>query len=142
MPKTIIIGAGIAGIATAIRLSAQGHEVQVLEANTYPGGKLSSFEKDGYRFDAGPSLFTLPHLVTELFDLCGEDATEHFRFTKQAHACHYFWNDGTSFEMPGDKEKIALAISQQFNEPSKQVQDYLDKSTLKYESTKSIFLEK
>jgi diapolycopene oxygenase len=142
MSKTIIIGAGIAGIATAIRLSVKGHQVQVLEANSYPGGKLSSFTQEGYRFDAGPSLFTLPHLVTELFELCGEDASAHFKYTKQAHACHYFWNDGTTFEMPGDKEKIAPAISKQFGTPVKQVQAYLDRSAMKYESTKSIFLEK
>lgn len=142
MSKTIIIGAGIAGIATAIRLSVKGHQVQVLEANSYPGGKLSSFTQEGYRFDAGPSLFTLPHLVTELFELCGEDASAHFKYTKQAHACHYFWNDGTTFEMPGDKEKIAPAISKQFGTPVTQVQAYLDRSAMKYESTKSIFLEK
>ncbi|MBC7586835.1 MAG: oleate hydratase, partial [Chitinophagaceae bacterium] len=57
-PKAIIVGAGIAGLASAIRLSLQGFQVEIFEKNNYPGGKLSHFEKEGYQFDAGPSLFT------------------------------------------------------------------------------------
>ena len=67
--KVVIIGAGIAGIATAIRLTAKGYKVEVFEANDYPGGKLSAFSLEQYRFDAGPSLFTMPHYVDELFEL-------------------------------------------------------------------------
>jgi len=61
--KVIIIGSGIAGLASAIRLACAGHQVTVFEANAYPGGKLSEIYSDGFRFDAGPSLFTLPQLV-------------------------------------------------------------------------------
>ena len=67
MNKVIIIGAGIAGLATAIRLRNKGYNVEVFEANSYTGGKISSFNISQYRFDAGPSLFTLPHLVDDLF---------------------------------------------------------------------------
>ena len=52
-----IIGSGIAGLASAIRLAVQGYQVTVFEKNSYPGGKLSWFAKEGYAFDAGPSLF-------------------------------------------------------------------------------------
>jgi phytoene dehydrogenase-like protein len=58
--KAVIIGAGIAGIVTAIRLAVKGYVVEVYEANSYPGGKLAEIEQHGYRFDAGPSLFTMP----------------------------------------------------------------------------------
>ncbi|MDD4087681.1 MAG: oleate hydratase, partial [Bacteroidales bacterium] len=67
--QAVIIGAGIAGIASAIRLSVKGYQVTVFEANDYAGGKLTAFEQDGYRFDAGPSLFTMPHYVDALFAL-------------------------------------------------------------------------
>ena len=53
--EAIIIGAGVGGMATAIRLKLQGYDVQVFEKNDYPGGKLSHFETNGFRFDAGPS---------------------------------------------------------------------------------------
>lgn len=55
--KIAIIGAGIGGIATAIRLANKGHEVEVFEANKYPGGKLSEFQQGEYRFDAGRFTF-------------------------------------------------------------------------------------
>ena len=58
--KAIIIGAGIGGMATAIRLAVQGFSVEVYEKNNFPGGKLSAFEMSGFKFDAGPSLFTQP----------------------------------------------------------------------------------
>jgi phytoene dehydrogenase-like protein len=64
--KAVVIGSGVAGLASAIRLRCQGLEVHVFEANAYPGGKLSEFSLDGYRFEAGPSLFTLPYLVDDL----------------------------------------------------------------------------
>ena len=67
----VVIGSGIAGMAAAIRLSLQGFRVQVFERNAHPGGKLSLIEKDGFRFDAGPSLFTQPHHLTELFEMAG-----------------------------------------------------------------------
>ena len=78
MRTCIVIGSGIAGIASSIRLSKLGYGVTVYEANNYPGGKLSSFQQGDYRFDAGPSLFTMPMFVDELFELCGENPRDHF----------------------------------------------------------------
>ena len=67
--KVAIIGSGIGGICSAIRLKNQGFDVNVYEKNNYPGGKLSTFKLGDFRFDAGPSLFTMPHLVDELFTI-------------------------------------------------------------------------
>ena len=71
--KAIVIGSGVAGIATAIRLAAQGFEVIVFERNDYPGGKLYNFQLNGFHFDAGPSLFTQPQNIAELFELSNEN---------------------------------------------------------------------
>ena len=68
MKKVLIIGSGIAGIASALRLRKKGYNVIVFETNDYIGGKLTTIENDGYRWDAGPSLFTMPHLVDELLN--------------------------------------------------------------------------
>ena len=69
LPKTTIIGAGIAGLAAAVRLAVAGHKVTVFEANEGPGGKLSQFSMGDYRFDFGPSLLTMPQYIDELFKL-------------------------------------------------------------------------
>ena len=75
-----IIGAGIAGLASAVRMAVRGYEVEVFEANTYPGGKLSQFDLQDYRFDAGPSLFTMPQYVDDLFRLAGEEPLDYFQY--------------------------------------------------------------
>lgn len=142
MSKAVIVGAGIAGIATGIRLAAKGYEVQIFESNSYPGGKLSSFEKEGFRFDAGPSLFTLPQLVTELFDLCGEHASDSFAYQKKEIICNYFWKDGTRFSMPADLDEAVRSISKSFVEDSDSVRKYLARGANKYDSTRSVFLER
>ena len=58
----VIIGAGVGGLAAAVRLSASGYKVTVAESNSYVGGKLTEKKIGNYRFDLGPSVFTLPDL--------------------------------------------------------------------------------
>ena len=65
MKKIAIIGSGVAGLASGVRLALKGYKVHIFEQNKYPGGKLASFKLKGYRFDAGPSLFTMPHFISE-----------------------------------------------------------------------------
>lgn len=137
-----IVGAGIAGIATAIRLSAQGHQVTVFEANTYPGGKLSAFEQEGYRFDAGPSLFTMPHYVEALFRLAGEDPAVYFKYQRMETACCYAWPDGTRLRAWGDSARFAAEVTQQLGVPAQKVQQYLRTSQTKHRLAGHIFLEK
>ena len=69
MSRVVVIGAGVGGLAAAIRLAAAGHDVEVHERNATPGGKLAVRERDGFRFDTGPSLLTLPQVFTDLADL-------------------------------------------------------------------------
>ena len=67
MQRAAVIGAGIAGLASALRLRHKGYQVTVFEKNDYAGGKLHAIEQDSFRFDLGPSLFTLPQLVDEKY---------------------------------------------------------------------------
>ncbi len=142
MSKALIIGSGIAGIAAAIRLRHKGYEVHVYEANKYPGGKLTSFTNGSFRFDAGPSLFTLPHLVTELFDLFDEDYQDYFSYKRMDTICNYFWEDGTQFSMSAQADQRIEDIHQAFNEPKEAIRKYLSIGKLKYELTAPIFIEK
>jgi diapolycopene oxygenase len=142
-PKNIIIiGSGIAGIAAAIRLKSTGHNVTVYETNNYPGGKLTSFSKDGYRFDMGPSLFTMPQFVEQLFEVAQRPIETYFQYKKKAIICNYFYEDGTTFSALADETEFANAASQTFNVDKSAILDYFKASKKKYDLTSSLFLEK
>ena len=85
--KVVIVGAGIAGIAAAIRMAVKGYAVDIYEANPTPGGKLAEVRGNGFRFDAGPSLFTMPQYVDELFTLAGKDPKAYFNYVKPETVC-------------------------------------------------------
>ena len=140
--KVAIIGSGIAGIATSIRLKAKGFDVTVYEKNSFPGGKLSSFKLGEFRFDAGPSLFTMPQYVDELFEISGENPKEHFKYKKKKIACKYFWEDESIFNAYSDKEKFYDECENKFNVERKQIKKYLNRAKKKFDLTRKIFLEK
>lgn len=142
MKKAGIIGAGIAGIATAIRLANKGYAVEVFEANNYVGGKLSEIRLGDYRFDAGPSLFTMPHLVEELFQISKKNVQEYFEYTPLEIVCKYFYEDGTMLEAYADKQKFAEEVEQKLGEPRETILKYLAKSAKKYEITENLFLKR
>jgi phytoene desaturase len=139
--KAFIIGAGIAGIATAIRLAVKGYAVEVFEANSYAGGKLSEFEQEGFRFDAGPSLFTMPQYVDDLFRLAGKNPKDYFNYQKLDVVCHYFYPDGTHFKAFADEQQFADEVKGQTGEPVLSTQKYYQNSRRIYDITNHVFLE-
>lgn len=142
MKQVIVIGAGIAGIASAIRMASKGFDVTVLESNSYPGGKLSEFQLGGYRFDAGPSLFTLPEQVEELFRLAGKNPSDYFQYTKLPVACHYFWEDGKRVKAYADLDKFAEEVELQLGEPKENIHQALHKSAYIYEHLAPLFMHR
>lgn len=144
--QAAIIGAGIAGIASAIRLAVRGYTVEVFEANAYPGGKLSTFDLAGadgaYRFDAGPSLFTMPHLVDELFTLAGKNPVDYFEYLRLDETCRYFWDDNTRLTAWADQDRFARETETIFNEPADHLRAHLRDSARKYDVTEKLFLHR
>ena len=140
--KAIIIGSGIAGIAAAIRLAVKGYEVEVFEANSYPGGKLSEIEIGGYRFDAGPSLFTLPEQVEELFRLAGKNPGDYFVYEKLDVTCQYFWEDGTRLKAYADLRQFAEEVQAKLGEPAASIGEALQRSAIMYDSLAPLFMHR
>ena len=138
--KAVIIGSGVAGLASAIRLSVQGVTVTVFEKNNYPGGKLSHFEKDGFHFDAGPSLFTQPQNIEELFLLAGENMADYFQYEQVPLACKYFYEDGTIINAFTDAKKLGTELAAKLGEDAGSVEEYLLQSKKLYKNVGSIFL--
>lgn len=137
-----IIGSGIGGLSAAIRLRNKGHDVNVFEKNNIPGGKLSTFKLGEFRFDAGPSLFTMPGLVDELFEICNENPRDYFNYKKKDIHCKYHWDDGTKFIAYSNKLKFINEIIKKFNVDEDVIRKYLKKAEKKYNLTEKIFLKK
>lgn len=94
----VIVGGGLGGLAAAIRLQHAGHQVRIVEKNERVGGKMNLVEADGYRFDTGPSLFTMPWVVRDLFRSVGRDADAVLDIQPVDPVCRYRWPDGTRFD--------------------------------------------
>ncbi len=139
--KAVIIGSGIAGIATSIRLASAGYAVTVFEKNSYPGGKLSAFEQNGFLFDAGPSLFTQPQYVQELFDVANVDMAPYFSYSKSDVTCQYFFADGKKVTGYAEKEKFADELATQFQEDKNKTLQYLQHSKTAFENIGTLFTQ-
>ncbi len=92
--QILVVGAGLGGLAAAIRLARAGHEVEVWEKNAAPGGKLKALQQEGFTWGTGPSLLTMPYVLRELFAAAGERMEDHLELIRLDSACRYFWTDG------------------------------------------------
>jgi phytoene desaturase len=138
----IVIGSGVGGLATAIRLARRGYAVKVFEANEYFGGKATKIEKDGFFWGFGPSLFTFPELLDELFEICGKKPQHYYKYHHLDPICNYFYPDGTRLSAFADREKFADELEIKTGEPRENVLDHLQRIGKVYELTKDIFLFK
>lgn len=138
--RTAIIGAGIGGLATAVRLAAAGDEVTVWEKNSEPGGKIAELRLGAYRFDTGPSLFTLPSLVEELYTLCGERMEEHLPIRRLDASCRYFFPDGSSFTFYDDPQRLAQELARAGIDEEQPLRRRLEKAREAYELGAPVFL--
>ena len=112
MKRSLVIGAGLGGIATALRLRAKGDDVEVLERLPSVGGRAQVFEKGGFKYDAGPTVITAPFLFDELFNLFGEKRENYLEFKPlELWYRFYFDSTGDTFDYTSSIEKTKQEIS-------------------------------
>ncbi|MEQ9309002.1 MAG: phytoene desaturase family protein [Balneolaceae bacterium] len=138
--KISVIGAGIGGLASACLLASKGHQVAVFEKNSRVGGKMNLYEKDGYRFDTGPSLLTMPHLLEKLFLQCGENLSDHLKLSPLSPICRYNYQDGTVFNCFDDRIRTQHEIDQIAPEDSEAYCKFLDYAESIYNKTANAFI--
>jgi phytoene desaturase len=136
----IVIGSGIGGLAAGIRLAAKGYSVSIYEQASITGGKVAQFRHEGFRFDKGPSLLTMPSLIDELFTLCGEDPSSHFKYRQLDMSCKYFWPDGTIINAWQDSDRFYDEVQTLTGISRKKLDGYFEKSRQLYDLTAKSFL--
>ena len=109
--KAIIIGAGFGGLALGIRLQSAGVETTIVEARDKAGGRAYVWEKDGFTFDAGPTVITDPPCLKELWALTGRDMADDVTLEPVLPFYRLNWVDGTSFDYTNDDNVLMAEIA-------------------------------
>jgi phytoene desaturase len=110
MKHVVIVGGGVGGLTAAIRLRAAGHTVTIFERNDVAGGKLATFERDGFTFDIGPSLLTLPHVFDEVLALAGTSLEAELDLVRLDPQFRYHWRNGGQLTVHDDADATAAAF--------------------------------
>jgi len=111
MNDVLIVGAGLGGLSAALHLASSGRKVTVLEKNPAVGGKMNWFEKNGFRFDTGPTVLILPYVLRELFHMLGETLEDHLQLIPVDPLCRYFFSDGSRLDVSSDLKKTTEQLS-------------------------------
>jgi len=138
--KAIVIGSGVGGLSAGIRLAKLGFDVSIFESNSFVGGKVNSKMIGSYRYDMGPSVFTEPHLVQELVELCGKPR-DFFQYRRLEESCRYFYSDGQQVVVKSGMDKVANSFEQNFGENPKITHAFLKRMKLNYEAVYPVFIE-
>ncbi len=140
MKKIIIIGAGLGGLAAAIRLAKSGFDVTVLEKNETVGGKVNFVEAGGYKFDTGASLLTMRHVFEDLFTFAEKRLEDYLDLTSLDPICRYFWTDGITLDASPDLQKTENEIEKFAPQDVENFHKYLSDSKQKYQIAEKTFL--
>lgn len=100
--RVVIVGAGLGGLSAAISLALDGFTVEVFEKNQQSGGKLNLLAKDGFTFDLGPSILTMPHIFQRLFERAGKRIKDYVRFREVIPHWRNFFEDGFAMDLTPD----------------------------------------
>jgi len=106
----IVIGSGFGGLSAAVRLQAQGHQVTIVEKLDKPGGRAYVFERDGFKFDAGPTIITAPWMIDDIFAAAGAKTSDHVQIVPIDPFYNVRFEDGTVFRYNGDREHVLNEI--------------------------------
>ncbi|MGB6650307.1 MAG: phytoene desaturase family protein [Bacteroidota bacterium] len=139
--KTIaVIGGGLGGLATATRLAHKGHDVTVFEKNSRVGGKMDIRQLDGYTFDTGPTLLTMPFVLEDLFSSVGARLGDYVETIPVEPLCRYFFSDGSSLDAFSDLMRFVDQVKGVSPEDASRVNGFFDHARSIYDAAAGPFL--
>jgi phytoene desaturase len=140
--KVAVIGGGLGGLSAAIRLSYQDFQVLLFEKNESLGGKMNELKINGFRFDTGPSLLTMPFVIDELFYSVGENRAVYLEFIPIDPICRYFWEDGSTMDATANTDRMINEIKKFSAGDAKGYENFLAYTKRIYDITADVFLFK
>ncbi len=138
--RCAIIGAGLGGLAAAIRIAGYGMAVDLYELHGQAGGKANELQLDGFRFDTGPSLLTMPFVLESVFSDAGEDVRDYLTIEPLSQHCKYFYPDGTEITAFAGRDAFAKEIESKTKDSAASVKRYLNYSKGIYDLSADLFL--
>jgi len=103
--KVVVIGAGLGGLSAAISLASEGFQVELLDKNDKVGGKLNILTRDGFTFDLGPSILTMPHIFETLFERAGKRMSDYVAIETVTPHWRNFFEDGMVVDLCADQDQ-------------------------------------
>ena len=138
--RVAVIGGGLAGLSAAIHLARRGCEVTLFEQNERPGGKMGEIRQDGFRFDTGPSLLTMPFVLDELFADAGFALADFLQLVAVEPMCRYFFANGSRLDASHQMERMCHALTALSAADAGRYADFLAYSKKIYDLTADVFL--
>ncbi|MGC2577486.1 MAG: phytoene desaturase family protein [Terrimicrobiaceae bacterium] len=123
MKRVGIVGGGLGGLASACVLAARGYEVVLCECNDWLGGKAAVLERQGFRFDMGPTILTLPGVLERIFREAGREASRMLSLVRLDPQWRSFFDDGSTLDLLADTAAMASKLSE-FSPKSKTADGY------------------
>lgn len=139
----VVVGAGLAGLSAALRLAGAGRKVTVLERESVPGGRNGLLNKDGYAFDTGPSVLTMPSLINDAFNCVGEDMKDWLELTPLTPLYRAFYADGSQLDVHANTGEMEAEIAKHISsEEAAGYRRYVDFVTKLYKYEMNDFIDR
>ncbi len=142
MRKVIVVGGGLGGIGAAVSLAAKGFEVELYEKNTHLGGKLNHLAKDGFQFDLGPSILTMPEVFERLFARAGKRFADYVAIRELRPHWRNFFEDGRVVDLYPTAEETVARNTGFAERDREQLARFLEYSRGLYEATARGYFDK
>ncbi|TCK98284.1 phytoene desaturase [Natranaerovirga hydrolytica] len=140
--KVIVVGAGVGGLSTAIRLLCKGYDVEIIEKEPIAGGKMHQIEGKGFKFDVGPTIIMMPHLYKEVFELAGKNPDDYIPMKQLDPIYTLNFPDGDRHVMSTDLYKLTTLLESVSEEDTLGYYEYLADTYKRYLVAKDQFIEK
>jgi phytoene desaturase len=141
--KVVVVGAGLAGLSAALRLAGAGRDVTVIERESVPGGRNGLLNQDGYAFDTGPTVLTMPSLIQDAFSAVGEDMKDWLELMPVSPLYRAFYADGSQIDVHADTKAMEQEIREKVSATEAAgYRDYVDFVTKLYKYEMNDFIDR